>query len=77
MNENPEDRFPTYFGKSSRPGCLTRMDNKLKVALICLNKKINKKYKEELNCQEQALLGIFISQVDMRNVIRRLKNKSK
>ena len=52
------------------------MDNKLKVALICLNKK-NKKYKEELNCQEQALLGIFISQVDMRNVIRRLKNQSK
>ena len=78
MNENPDNRFPMNFGECSRPGCQQKVvyrgcDNKVKVALLCLNKKNEKK----LNCQERDFLGILISQVDVRNDIRRLKNQDK
>ena len=59
----------------SAESCLTRMDNKIKIALCSV--KIKKSNKEKVNCQERDLLGILISQVGLRNVIRRWKNQDK
>ena len=51
------------------------MDIKLKVALHLFKQKIKQRSKEKVTCQERDLLEILIIQVDVRNVIRRLKNQ--
>ena len=53
------------------------MDIKLKVALHLFKQKIKQRSKEKVTCQERDLLEILIIQVDVRNVIRRLKNQDK
>ena len=56
----------------SAESCLTRMDNKLKVALLCLNKK--KRKKREIKLSRMRFIRKIDSQVDWSNIIRRLKN---